>query len=227
MKTILFLDVENMGGKNIRRFVDGIIEQYAPCKTVMVYAKTANIAPCFRKNIARWSVCRCKPGPNAADHVIQSRMGQAAKDSDIGRVILMTSDHGFAAACQRIIKAGKELLLFVKQGLKLIRTIAANFKEHFSVLKINDSFTTDEPTVFLKLRNGTLREVPFENGMPLEKFCKRVKAMGIHRKHMVRWLNECMLTVKDNHVFVNESCFWATDPIELLFQGVSETPEFI
>ena len=36
-----------------------------------------------------------------------------------------------------------------------------------------------------------------------------------------------MLTVRKNCVFVKESCFWDTDPVEILFQGVSETPEFL
>lgn len=50
--------------------------------------------------------------------------------------------------------------------------------------------------------------------------------MGIHHKHMVKWFNECMLTVKNHRVFVDESCFWTTDPLEILLQGASETPVY-
>ena len=227
MKTILFLDVENMGGKNIRTFIDGIIKEYNPSKKLMVYARKSSLSLHFRKNLNGWNIVKCKPGPDAADKVIQQHMAKAAKSKDVERVILITNDHGFAAACRNVIAAGKQLLLFVCDGLKLVRKIAANITQQFSVLKICRPPQEEVSSVFLKMRDGTLREVPFENGMSLTKFCRQIIAMGLHRKHMVKWLNECMLTVKDHHVFVDDSCFWANDPTEILFQGVSETPEFL
>ena len=226
MKTILFLDVENMGGKKVRLLVDGIIREYAPSEKMMVYSKKTILSPYFREDLHDWKIVRCKPGRNAADKVIQQHMMEAAKANDIGRVILITSDHGFAAACRRILDSGKELLLFVKHGVKLVRKIATHVMQHFSVLKISDSLPASDSSVFLKMQDGSLREVPFKEGMLLETFCKHLKSIGLHRKHMVRWMNTCMLTVRKNRVFVKESCFWDTDPVEILFQGVSETPEF-
>ena len=226
MKTVLFLDVENMGGKSIRTLVDGIIQEYNPSKKLMVYASKSSLSLHFRKNLNGWSVVKCKPGPDAADKIIQQHMAKAAKSKDVERVILITNDHGFAAACRNVIAAGKQLLLFVCNGLKLVRKIAANIAKQFSVLKVCPPSRWEGDSVFLKLKDGTLREVPFENGMSLTKFCQRVIAMGIRRKHMVKWFQECMLTVKNHRVFVDESCFWDTDPVEILFQGVSETPEF-
>ena len=227
MKTILFLDVENMGGKKARLLVDAIIREYAPSEKMMVYSKKTILSPYFREGFHDWRIVQCKPGRDAADKVIQHHMMEAAQSGDIGRVILITSDHGFASACRHVLNAGKELLLFVKHGIKLVRKIATHVMQHFSILKISDSLPASGSSVFLKMQDGSLREVPFQEGMLLETFCKQVKALGLHRKHMIRWMRTCMLTVRKNRVFVKESCYWATYPIEILFQGVSETPEFI
>lgn len=229
MRTVLYIDVENMGGRCVRHLVDGIIREYRPVDVVMVHAENARLPDDFaRRRTRAWNVLKCKQGYNAADKIIQDDMRRVVNRKSVGRVVLVTSDHGFALACQQVVDAGKQLLLVVRQGTRLVKQVAARVHRPFSVLRVGRFCnTTDSPTVFVKTPDGELHEVPFTNGMPLRQFCCMLKLMGLYRRHVVRWLRTCMLVVRNGCVYVDEeACMRPEYRFDLLAQGVAETPEY-
>lgn len=228
MRTVMYIDVENMGGRCVRHLVDAIINEYRPIDVIMVHAENARVSADFSKRRTRaWTVHKCQQGQDAADKVIQDAMCLAARRPSVDRIVLVSSDHGFATACQQVVDAGKNLLLVVRQGTRLVKQVAARVHRPFSVLRVGRfCSTTSSSTVFLKTQDGELHEVPFTNGMLLEQFCRMLKAMGLHRRRIVHWLKTCMLVVRDGKVYVDEdACLRTEYRLDLLAQGVAEMPE--
>ena len=205
MSTYLFLDVENMGSKQVRKAVDAAVKKYSPDRKEMILSTTSNIPQAF-KGLAGWIVRRCQPGKDAADHLIQSRMVNVAKESDVDRIILVTSDHGFVGACKKVLAAGKHLLLIVNKAKRLLRAMTCEIGANVSFINIaegNRMHDACQQSVFVKDWDNQLVEIPFCNGMAIDDFCQVLRDMGLYRKHVCRWISEFFLVVKANRVFVD------------------------
>ena len=210
MSTALFLDIENMGGVVVRKAVDTLIRKFSPTKKEIVYSTASKLPNAF-KDIDGWSVYRCKPGKNAADVVIQSHIVDALENEDIEQIILITSDHGFAKVCRKVVAAGKKLLLVVRQLGRLSKGVLAHFASGVEIFEVgNMKAPTRQSSVFIRSRDGEIREVPFSNGMTVGAFITALKDVGAYRKRLTHWINEMFLKVEDGRVYImTEAIFGA------------------
>ena len=207
---MLFLDVENMGDAKVKSTINKVIEEFAPTYKEIVYSTAASLPRSFKDTFG-WHVFRCEPGPNAADKIIQAHIKKAIANG-AERIILVTSDCGFADVCKKVIAAGKRLCLIVRKLGKLAKKVMSNIDTH-NRLKVFDvnlrqlSATDNGASVFVKDLAGVIHEIPFENGMRVSAFVDILKNNGLYRKHLAKWSREFFLEVRSGHVFVSKAVF--------------------
>ncbi len=202
MSTVLFLDVENMGGHLVRQAVDSLIEKFSPTKKELVYSTAARLPAPF-KDTTGWSVYRCKPGKNAADDVLKRHIQKALENVEVDRIILVTSDHGFSGVCKKIVAAGRKLLLVVRQFGRLSKSVLTHSSSLADIFEIGNMRQPKKwSSVFVKDSKDGLHEVFFQNGMTVGEFVNALKEAGAYRKRLTHWCRNMFLDVRDGRVFV-------------------------
>lgn len=208
MRTVLFLDVENMGDKKVRGVVNQMIAKFSPERVEV--ATATELPKNFRDIERKWTVCRCAPGRDAADHVLQKHIKQAVSDG-VERIILITNDFGFIDVCRKVLYAGRRLCLVVRKLGKLAKKAIASAKnrELLEIFDIDARVLTGnvDATVFVRDSRGELHEVPFLNGMRVEDFVKILKQANLYHKHVTHWIKGLFLEVQSGHVFVSDKVF--------------------